>query len=302
MQAIRTKEVWRIDEDGKIKDKFKKLTHVFIMSEKDFLTHYNEVSKTNCFHNPLPKFKNCIENLTRKIPELPFSNIWIASKICKALPNGSILHLGILNTLRAWNFFETNESISVYCNVGGFGIDGIMSTMIGASLVNPSKLYFAILGDLAFFYDLNSIGNRNIGNNVRIMLVNNGRGVEFHTYKHSASKFGEDTDKYIAAAWHNGNQSHTLVKSIAESLGLEYLSASDKDEFENSYGHFVNPQIGKPMIFEVFTHKADDADVLRLVRTINGESSTMKCKITSFMKESIGKPTAETIRKILKKQ
>ena len=52
----------------------------------------------------------------------------------------------------------------------------------------------------------------------------------------------------------------------------------------------------------VFTHKADDADVLRLVRTINGESSTMKCKITSFMKESIGKPTAETIRKILKKQ
>ena len=177
-----------------------------------------------------------------------------------------------------------------------------MSTMIGASLVNPSKLYFAILGDLAFFYDLNSIGNRNIGNNVRIMLVNNGRGVEFHTYKHSASKFGEDTDKYIAAAWHNGNQSHTLVKSIAESLGLEYLSASDKDEFENSYGHFVNPQIGKPMIFEVFTHKADDADVLRLVRTINGESSTMKCKITSFMKESIGKPTAETIRKILKKQ
>lgn len=302
MQAIRTKEVWRIDKDGKIKDKFKKLTHVFIMSEKDFLTHYNEVSKTNCFHNPLPKFKNCIENLTRKIPELPFSNIWIASKICKALPNGSILHLGILNTLRAWNFFETNESISVYCNVGGFGIDGIMSTMIGASLVNPSKLYFAILGDLAFFYDLNSIGNRNIGNNVRIMLVNNGRGVEFHTYKHSASKFGEDTDKYIAAAWHNGNQSHTLVKSIAESLGLEYLSASDKDEFENSYEHFVNPQIGKPMIFEVFTHKADDADVLRLVRTINGESSIMKCKITSFMKESIGKPTAETIRKILKKQ
>ena len=134
------------------------------------------------------------------------------------------------------------------------------------------------------------------------MLVNNGRGVEFHTYKHSASKFGEDTDKYIAAAWHNGNQSHTLVKSIAETLGLENLSASDKDEFENSYGHFVNPQIGKPMIFEVFTHKADDADVLRLVRTINGESSTMKCKITSFMKESIGKPTAETIRKILKKQ
>ncbi len=48
-------------------------------------------------------------------------------------------------------FFDVDKSVSTYCNVGGFGIDGIMSTLIGASLVDQTKLYFAVLGDLAFF-------------------------------------------------------------------------------------------------------------------------------------------------------
>lgn len=296
--AINTKEVWRIDLDGKIKDRFKKLTNVFVMTEKDFFNIYNAMPTTNSFNNPLPRFIQCYNDLLKRMPTLPFSNIWIASQINKQLPSNSVLHLGILNTFRAWNFFEINKDILSYCNVGGFGIDGILSTMIGASLVNTSKTYYAILGDLAFFYDINSLGNRNIGNNVRIMVINNGRGVEFHTYKHSASKFGEDTDKYISAAWHNGNQSHTLVKSIAESLGYIYLTASNKIEFKDTYKSFLTPSSNKPIIFEVFTQKVDDADVLRLVRTINGIN--MKSKITSKIKDVLGVKLTEKIKNNIK--
>ena len=40
-----------------------------------------------------------------KVPEtLPFSNVWIALQTAHRLPAGSVLHLGILNTLRTWNF------------------------------------------------------------------------------------------------------------------------------------------------------------------------------------------------------
>lgn len=146
-----------------------------------------------------------------------------------------------------------------------------MSSLIGASLCDKNKLYFAFLGDLAFFYDINSLGNRHIGSNVRIMVVNNGRGVEFHTYKHSASKFGDDTDKFIAAYGHNGKQSPSLVKGFAESLGFKYMSAHNKDEFLKIYTDFVSEQISEsPIVFEAFTEKVDDADVLRLIRTIDG--------------------------------
>lgn len=72
--------------------------------------------------------------------------------------------------------FEVPGSVQSFCNVGGFGIDGDISSLVGASLVHPEKLYIGIVGDLAFFYDMNVVGNRHVGNNIRIMLINNGKG------------------------------------------------------------------------------------------------------------------------------
>ena len=284
MGAIQPKEVWRVDEDGEIRDKFGKLTHVFEMPIHEFFVHYSSVGEHK-ENNLLTSFKSITSDLLEHMPELPFSNAWIAWQLSDKIPANSTMHLGILNSLRCWNFFEVDQHVQTYSNVGGFGIDGIVSTMIGAALCNKNKLYYAVLGDLAFFYDLNAIGNRNVPANVRILLVNNGRGVEFHTYKHAASKFGEDTDLFIAAYGHNGKQSHSLVKSIAESLGYRYLTASNKDEFTNRYEDFVNPKIGNaPIIFEVFTEKIDDADVLRRIRTINGEVTP---KVSNLAKSAV---------------
>lgn len=287
--AIRASEVWRVDEDGELRDRLKKLSTVFEMPPNYFFQYYtkNIAKKENRL---LESFREATDSLSSKIPELPFSNIWIASQLSKSIPENSVVHLGILNSLRAWNFFETKESVRTYCNVGGFGIDGIMSSLIGASLCDNNKLYYAVLGDLAFFYDINSLGNRHIGNNVRIMVINNGRGVEFHTYKHSASKFGEDTDKYIAAYGHNGKQSPSLVKGISESLGFKYMSAHNKEEFKRKCSDFIcDERTGYPIVFEAFTEKIDDADVLRLIRTIDGSYKP------SIVKQ-IGKGVLKTIK------
>ena len=85
-----------------------------------------------------------------------------------------MVHLGILAPLRSWNYMGINSAYESDCNQGGFGIDGNLSTLIGASLVHPDKLYFGVVGDLSFFYDMNSLGNRHIKNNIRILVVNNG--------------------------------------------------------------------------------------------------------------------------------
>lgn len=70
---------------------------------------------------------------------------------------------------------------------------------------------------------MNAIGNRHVGNNVRILMVNNGKGTEFRQYNHHASYFGDSADEFVAAAGHYGNQSPKLVKHYAEDLGFEYL-------------------------------------------------------------------------------
>lgn len=302
MNSINAREVWRVDEDGEIRDKFRKLKYVFEMSPCEFFKLYSKDKDIN-ENIRLEKFKKADESLRNKFPDLPFSNAWVASKLSCMIPENSVVHLGILNSLRSWNFFEVSKTIQTYCNVGGFGIDGILSTMIGASQCNNNKLFYAVLGDLAFFYDLNSIGNRNISPNIRILLINNGRGVEFHTYKHSASKFGDDTDKFIAAYGHNGRQSSDLVKNMSDALGFNYITASTKEEFLSQLSIFISPQItSKPMIFELFIEKVDDSDVLRLIRQINGKPKESLVKQAySVVGQIFGDNVANTIKSFLHK-
>lgn len=264
--GITAKQVWRVSEDGEIRDSFRKLRCVFEMPECYFFRHYStSVTQNDAF------LKLCRENykaVYKHLPELPFSNIWIAQQLSSRLPENSVLHLGILNTLRSWNFFEIPSSVQSFCNVGGFGIDGDMSSLIGASLAHPEKLYFGILGDLAFFYDMNVMGNHHVGKNVRIMLINNGRGTEFRNYNHMGSMFGDDADAYIAAAGHYGNKSEELVRHYAADLGFEYMSASSKEEFEAVCPHFVTAGVtDKPMLFEVFTDSRDESDALQALST-----------------------------------
>ena len=264
--GISAKQVWRVSEDGELRDTFRKLRYVFEMPESAFFAHYTDSEVGDDSY--LALCKKAYEDVYSHIPELPFSNIWMARQLAPCLPENSVLHLGILNTLRSWNFFEIPASVLSYSNVGGFGIDGDMSSLIGASLANPEKLYFGVLGDLAFFYDMNVMGNHHVGRNVRIMLVNNGRGTEFRNYNHMANMFGADADAYMAAAGHYGNKSKDLVKHYAEDLGFEYMSASSKDEFNLVYQRFVTADMtNKPMLFEVFTDSKDESDALLVIST-----------------------------------
>ena len=121
---------------------------------------------------------------------MPLSNLSVAQAISPHLSGNEILHFGILNSLRCWNFINIPKTIDTYSNVGGFGIDGPLSTAVGSAIATTDRINICILGDLAFFYDLNILGNYNIPNNLRVVLVNNGTGVEFRQ-KIITKSFGE---------------------------------------------------------------------------------------------------------------
>jgi len=264
--------VWRLNFDGELRDTFGKLTNVFEMPEEKFFEYYTKDKKEqeNLYFK---KWQNVDKRIRKKIPELPFSNPWMAGQLNGKIPNGSVLHLGILNSLRSWNYYQSQYGITSACNVGGFGIDGIVSTIIGASLFDKEKLYFCVVGDLAFFYDLNSLGNRHIGNNLRILLINNGCGGEFNMYNHPGSQFGEDTNLFIAAGGHFGNKSQNLVKHFAQDLGFKYLTASSKEEFIKVLPEFISKQKEKSIIFECFTDKKEESNALKILNTIIPDNS-----------------------------
>ena len=263
---LKVKEVWRVNLDGELRDTYGKLTKVFECEEQDFFEKYNEMNTEN---KNISFFNECdkdVNNVKSNQLDLPFSNAWVASQTAHKLPKNSVLHLGIQNSLRFWNFFDTTPNVLCYSNTGGFGIDGSISSAVGASLASPNKLIFCVLGDLAFFYDLNSLGNRHIKNNLRILLINNGRGTEFKLSGNPGAMFGSETDRFIAAAGHYGNKSHDLVKHFAEDLGFKYLCAKNKEEYLTYLDYFVNPLYReRSIIYEVFTDSLDEDKALTLI-------------------------------------
>lgn len=284
---LTAKQIWRISPDGEVRDLFKKLSYVFEMDELDFFMRY---IKSDFVDNAY--FRECqtaLADARNSLPEFGFGNIYVASVLSPILPQNSVIHFSIYNSLRTWNMFALDSTIHSACNVGGFGIDGACSTLIGAALCNPKKIYFLCTGDLAFFYDLNSLGNRHLPSNVRILLINNGRGVEFRKKDHPGSRFGVDADKFISAAGHFGDQSSTLVKHYTEDLGFEYKSASTKDEFIGIKDWFVAGELSeKPKFLEVFIQYENDVDNLDSIRHI-ADSSTDK--LLNFAKQTIKKIT-----------
>lgn len=294
------KEVWRISSDGVPRDPFSKLRYVFEMQDAEFFESYVvDVEDVASRHSFLDEWRREDDRIRAKIPDLPFSNLWVAKNVAPMLPLGSILHLGILNSLRSWNMFEIDPSIRRYCNTGGFGIDGCMSSLIGASLVSPEKLYFGVVGDLAAFYDLNSLGNRHVGSNLRILVVNNGAGTEFKNFNHKCARFGEDADVFMAARGHYGNCSRQLLKHFAEDLGFEYLCASSKDDLLEAAPRFTTPEmLDHPVLFEVFTSSEEESAALEAMYTLEVNAAGVA---REAVKGLFGDKGVKVVKKMLRK-
>lgn len=265
---IKPKTVWRVDPDGDVKDTYRKLKYVFELSEYEFFKSYNDAKDTETEPEYFNQWKNEYDSIYRRMPELPFSNLWVAGKLSAELPENTVLHLAILNSLRSWNYYYISETVNCFSNTGGFGIDGPVSTALGNALSLKDRMHVLVVGDLAFFYDLNALGNRHFPKNLRILLINNGIGTEFKNYNHKAAAFGAAADYYMAAGGHYGKQSRELVKHYAQDLGLEYLSADNKEDVLQNIPLFLAQDSDKSIVFEVFTDSSLESNAYKTIREI----------------------------------
>lgn len=266
-------EHWRVSTDGQVVDTYDKLTTVIQAEEIDFFKVLNErLKKTNhdFYNNWIDNFKAVKTDV-----DVPFSAVSIAQTMTKILPHKSILQLSILNSLRIWNMFHLDSSIECYSNVGAFGIDGGMSTLIGQSIATEKKS-FLVIGDLAFLYDINSISIRHIKSNLRILIVNNSGGVEFKLWGGERKSI----DRYIAASGHFKN-----AKGWAETCGFKYISARSQVEFDESVKVFIG-ESDKPIILEAFvTDYNEQTAYSEMLR--NNRNESLRDKAKSVLKRII---------------
>lgn len=282
-------EHWRVCEDGNFVDTYGKLTKIFECPDFFFfakICRNKDVIKEHTYYNEWKRLNDEIEYET----DLPFSNLYVAQQLRKLLPKNSTINFAIHNSLRSWNFFPLGANVQGYSTVAAFGIDGGTSMLIGESMCTD-ELCFMITGDLAFFYDMNSLGIRHIKNNIRILLVNNNGGVEF---KFLTNGWNEDVhiDKYISARGHNGT-----AKGWAETCGFKYIAARTKEEYKDLENEFVSKS-EKPILFEIFVSFEDEVTARNKLSSINSQNAG---KAKQILKNIIGKELVYEIKNKLKK-
>lgn len=271
-------EHWHITEDGQIIDVYKNLTTVFECTSKTFLEYFvkraePEMQNNRIYYNLWLQKKDAIS-----YQDLRFSNVFAIKELIKQLPENSILHLSILNSIRISHFFELPKNTKVYANIGTDGIDGSMSTFLGQSVVSD-KLSFLVIGDLSFFYDMNSLRIKHIKNNVRILLINNHGGNEFYQ-----QPIMPTTDEGLGAK-HNAS-----AKGWAESVNFKYLSAKNEEEYFVNLKKMVTSQSETPVLLEIFTDTMIDRDALNSMRhsmrVLFDKNLILKDKVKSVLGDS----------------
>ena len=263
-------EHWRICPSGDIVDTYDHLTRVYECTYDEFFGGITGSSNTNDY---LIAWRSSVAKLNSDV-EIPLSNMYTAQKLHGLIPESSIVNFAILNSLRVWNLYPIKNKVRCFCNVGAFGIDGGLSTFFGQSVMTDD-LCFMVTGDLAFFYDMNSLGIRHIKNNVRIILVNNNGGIEF---KYGVNEeMGKQIDRYIAAANHFRNS-----EGWATVNGFKYHAVRTKKEFDELTNTLVS-QSESPILVEVFTTDANESNAMSQIRKAN-DTRTLSTKIASRLK------------------
>lgn len=245
-------EVWRVSEDGEMRDRYGHLTHVFEIDEAEFFNRYSVGQGASTFYESWLEADREIREKAAVV-SMPFSNPVVARAVLAKFPDDAVLHLGVSSTYQHWNMFLSEGRYPVYANVGCCGIDGCVSAMIGGALTFPNKLHIGVFGDLTFFYDMNSIGNRHIGKNVRIILINNGVGALFHQPNHVLGQFGDDRKVFFGAEGHFGCKSPNLVKHMSEDIGFQYRAIRSEEELSSNIPLLFSKEVDKPVFFECFT-------------------------------------------------
>jgi 2-succinyl-5-enolpyruvyl-6-hydroxy-3-cyclohexene-1-carboxylate synthase len=161
------------------------------------------------------------------------------------IPARSHLHLGNSMPIRYADYLGhcLKESQPIHCNRGTSGIDGVLSTAVGAALATTRQVW-CLLGDVSFFYDQNALWNNQLPQHLRVVVLNNQGGGIFRMLNGSSEQ-AELED------WFETRHERS-AESIAASYGLRYYQASTSDKLKKQLKEFVKED-GLPALLEIHT-------------------------------------------------
>ena len=259
---IRTSEaeVWQVDAGNGIHDLLMHLTHRINGGTADVLPALdkalNEVELSIEAREYHTQWQHHIQRARTLADDYqpPFSQMAVVKYFEEQLDDMFYewqVHYANSSAVRLANLFAAHY---VWCNRGINGIEGSLSTAAGHSAVTDEKV-FCIIGDLSFFYDQNALWNQQLRGNLRIVLLNNGKGGIFDTLPHLDES--PAAQQYVAASH------HTTAQGICTQNDIGYLKAHNMEEMQNGIVTLMTADTQRPMLIEVFTDSEADQKAMQ---------------------------------------
>lgn len=255
---------WQIQPHHRLADPFQSLTRLIpyepaaffekLFSDIDyqrFVSNDDEDADDN-FQENWQKLDRKATRLVRQFlkDEAVFHEWAVIQQILDELPPESQLHVANSMPVRYVNLcgLAEKQRVAVFANRGTSGIDGCLSTAVGAALMT-NRMVTALIGDVAFFYDRNALWNNLVPANLRVIVLNNHSGNIFRIIDGPSKQ--PELDAYFETT------QPLSAENTAKDAGLEYIKATTYDELKEALVDFFAGNIAK--LLEIETDKRTNA-------------------------------------------
>jgi 2-succinyl-5-enolpyruvyl-6-hydroxy-3-cyclohexene-1-carboxylate synthase len=166
----------------------------------------------------------------------------VAAEVNAAIPAGGLLHVGASNPIRDLDLmakpYPVGERRLIIANRGLAGIDGTLSTAIGAALGRPrTSRAVAYVGDVTFLHDVTAlvIGPDEIRPDLTIVVANDDGGSIFATLEQGAPEHADVFDKLF------GTPHGADLAALCTGLRVPHWRVRDRAELAHA---LANPNGG----------------------------------------------------------
>lgn len=197
--------------------------------------------------------------LHRALDEQPWpTGMRLARELVDALPDGALLTVGSSNPTRDVALAaRARTGILLQLNRGVSGIDGMLSTAIGASIVHNGPCY-ALVGDLTFLHDLNGllIGTHEQWPDLTVVVVNDDGGGIFSLLEQGSEQYASSFERVF------GTPHGADLVPLCAGYGVPHRLVTDRADFHAA----LRPATGVRVI-EVRTDRRPLRDSHAAIRT-----------------------------------
>ncbi|AKP66480.1 2-succinyl-5-enolpyruvyl-6-hydroxy-3-cyclohexene-1-carboxylic-acid synthase [Companilactobacillus ginsenosidimutans] len=229
-------------------------------SEVDVIDAINKLDfKTDVYYSQeILKLDQKAESIKNKLIEQNFSEMSVAQVMDESVEPDSNIFLSNSMPVRDFeNYYFGTQNRNIYCNRGANGIDGVTSSAMGVAIDFLHN--YLVIGDLAFFHDMNGLMMAKRYNiPITIVVVNNNGGGIFSFLPQAKA------DEYFETLF--GTPQNIKIKNVANLYDFEYLRVESENEFKKALS-----DSSKQKIIEVVSSRPDNVANHKLLEKQFGE-------------------------------